>query len=63
MPIRNFQILLRPHLCHLSTLLLIFELGKTFKGSSQPATVFPMSMNMSNPFVANHKDSLNDQYA
>ena len=37
--------------------------AKTFKGSSEPATIFPMSLNMNNPFIANHEETLNDQYS
>jgi hypothetical protein len=42
----------------------IFGFGaKTFPGSSTTASLFPMSMNMSNPLITNEENELMDQYA
>jgi hypothetical protein len=42
----------------------VFGFGaKTFPGSSTTSSLFPMSMNLSNPLILNQEDELMDQYA
>jgi hypothetical protein len=42
----------------------IFGFGaKTFPNSSEVANIFPVSQNMTNPFIRNKEDTLNHYYA